>query len=251
MAGNANNDGYIRLHRKFLEWEWYSDINTSRLFLHMLFKANWKPGRFLGVEIGRGEFVSSYNTLSKESGLSVMSVRTAVKHLISTGELTVSKHNKFTVFTIKNYSKYQDDNTQTNKQLTSEQQATNKQLTTIEKRKKEKREEDINTMRKANEFFERIWKLYPNKKGKGQVSDTQKKRLLAIGEPALVKAIERYSAALQKDAGWRKPQYGSTFFNSGYVDYLDENYAPEGGQDDEGGGSTEDFYRQYLDGCDD
>ena len=23
---------------------------------------------------------------------------------------------------------------------------------------------------------------------------------------------------------WRKPQNGSTFFNSGYVDYLDANY---------------------------
>ena len=78
----------------------------------------------------------------------------------------------------------------------------------------------------AAALFERLWKLYPNKKGKGQVSDTQKKRLLAVGEPALVKAIERYSSELQKDADWRKPQNGSTFFNSGYVDYLDENYSP-------------------------
>ena len=79
----------------------------------------------------------------------------------------------------------------------------------------------------AAALFERLWKLYPCKKGKGQVSDTQKKRLLAIGEPALVKAIERYSSELQKDAGWRKPQNGSTFFNSGYVDYLDGNFVPD------------------------
>lgn len=78
----------------------------------------------------------------------------------------------------------------------------------------------------AAALFERLWKLYPCKKGKGQVSDAQKKRLLAVGEPALVKAIERYSSELQKDADWRKPQNGSTFFNSGYVDYLDENYSP-------------------------
>ena len=79
----------------------------------------------------------------------------------------------------------------------------------------------------AAALFEHLWKLYPCKKGKGQVSDTQKKRLLAIGEPALVKAIERYSSELQKDAGWRKPQNGSTFFNSGYVDYLDGNFVPD------------------------
>lgn len=83
-----------------------------------------------------------------------------------------------------------------------------------------------NTLADAKAMFERLWKMYPNKKGKGQVSDTQKKRLLAIGESTLVKAIERYSLELQKDADWRKPQYGSTFFNSGYVDYLDDNYVP-------------------------
>lgn len=83
-----------------------------------------------------------------------------------------------------------------------------------------------NTLADAKALFERLWKAYPNKKGKGQVSDTQKKRLLAIGEDRLVKAIDRYSLELQKDADWRKAQYGSTFFNSGYVDYLDENYVP-------------------------
>lgn len=83
-----------------------------------------------------------------------------------------------------------------------------------------------NILADARDLFERLWRLYPCKKGKGQVSDTQKKRLLAIGETELVKAIERYSSELQKDAGWRKPQNGSTFFNSGYIDYLDDNYVP-------------------------
>lgn len=95
-----------------------------------------------------------------------------------------------------------------------------------DKEKVKDKEKDKNTMCVANALFERLWKLYPNKKGKGQVSDTQKKRLLAIGEPTLVKAIERYSLELQKDADWRKPQNGSTFFNSGYEDYLDGNYVP-------------------------
>ena len=79
----------------------------------------------------------------------------------------------------------------------------------------------------AAALFERLWELYPVKKGKGQVSDTQKKKLLAIGEPALLKAIERYRAELAKDSGWRRAQNGSTFFNSGYVDYLDANFVPD------------------------
>lgn len=75
-----------------------------------------------------------------------------------------------------------------------------------------------------NEFFERIWKLYPNKKGKGQVSDAKKKKLYEIGYDEISRAIDRYKDGLLKD-DWRKPQNGSTFFNSGYVDYLDANYS--------------------------
>ena len=75
-----------------------------------------------------------------------------------------------------------------------------------------------------NECFERLWKQYPNKRGKGQVSDTKKKVLYQIGEEHIQRALKRYLDGLEKDASWRKPQNGSTFFNSGYVDYLDENY---------------------------
>lgn len=73
-------------------------------------------------------------------------------------------------------------------------------------------------------LFENVWKLYPNKKGKGQISETQKNKLLKVGEEHLKRCIDRYLSDLKKEE-WRKPQNGSTFFNSGYVDYLDENYS--------------------------
>lgn len=76
-------------------------------------------------------------------------------------------------------------------------------------------------------FFESIWELYPVKKGKGQVSDTKRKALFKIGYDRMEQAINRYLTELKKDASWRKPQNGSTFFNSGYVDYLDENFVPD------------------------
>ena len=77
-------------------------------------------------------------------------------------------------------------------------------------------------------FFESIWKLYPKKQGKGQVSATKRAALYKIGFDEMKRAIDRYLLELQKDASWRKPQNGSTFFNSGYVDYLDANYTPTG-----------------------
>lgn len=75
-------------------------------------------------------------------------------------------------------------------------------------------------------FFNSIWNLYPVKKGKGQVSDAKRKVLFKVGFDEMKRAIQRYLQELSKDASWRKPQNGSTFFNSGYVDYLDENFVP-------------------------
>lgn len=77
----------------------------------------------------------------------------------------------------------------------------------------------------ADALFEKLWSLYPNKRGKGQISDANKRRLLDIGYDHMVRAIDRYKADLARD-NWRKPQNGSTFFHSGYIDYLDENYTP-------------------------
>lgn len=75
------------------------------------------------------------------------------------------------------------------------------------------------------EFFERAWQYYPNKRGKGQVSEKSKERLMSHGWDNVKRAIDRYLEDLKKDE-WRQAQNGSTFFNSGYIDYLDENYEP-------------------------
>lgn len=134
---------YIKLSRKITEWEWYSDINVSRLFIHILISVNWKDGRFQGVEIPRGSVATSYNSLASQTGLSVMQVRTAIKKLNLTGEITVKQHPKFSVITVNNYNTYQSDNKVNNTDVTQEQHRRNTDLTTIEEGKKERREEDI------------------------------------------------------------------------------------------------------------
>lgn len=134
---------YIKLSRKITEWEWYSDINVSRLFIHLLISVNWKDGRFQGVEIPRGSVATSYNSLASQTGLSVMQVRTAIKKLNLTGEITVKQHPKFSVITVNNYNTYQSDNKVNNTDVAQEQHRCNTDLTTIEEGKKERREEDI------------------------------------------------------------------------------------------------------------
>lgn len=80
------------------------------------------------------------------------------------------------------------------------------------------------TKENINVCFESLWKLYPNKKGKGQVSDADKRKLYDIGLGVLTKCIERYKESKED---WQKWQHGSTFFHSGYIDYLDGNYQPK------------------------
>ena len=103
-----------------------------------------------------------------------------------------------------------------------------------EEEKEEEKEEDKKnsvshqpTKADVDGFFESIWELYPVKKGKGQVSASKRKALYEIGFEKMKQAIDRYLEELKKDASWRKPQNGSTFFNSGYVDYLDDNFVPD------------------------
>lgn len=82
-----------------------------------------------------------------------------------------------------------------------------------------------NNMCKAEALalFEKNWELYPVKKGKGQVSDAQKMKLLKIGYDEMARAIGRYKQYVE-NVDYLQYQNGSTFFNSGYVDYLDANY---------------------------
>lgn len=83
----------------------------------------------------------------------------------------------------------------------------------------------------VNAFFDSIWNLYPKKKGKGQVSDAKKKKLYDIGYDEISRCIERYKSYIESEhMDEQFIMHGSTFFNSGYVDYLDTNCDDEDAQ---------------------
>ena len=81
----------------------------------------------------------------------------------------------------------------------------------------------------ANALFDELWAIYPHKKGKGQVKNAHKLLLLKHGKDKLVRAIQRYMAyvdAQRKGGFMLQYQNGSTFFHTGYVDYLADEYVP-------------------------
>lgn len=99
--------GYIKLFRKFSKWEWYDDINTKVLFIHLLISANWKEGKWHGVVVPKGTLITSINKLSVETKLSVKKVRVALNHLKTTNEVAIKTTNTYTAITIIKYSDYQ------------------------------------------------------------------------------------------------------------------------------------------------
>lgn len=101
------NGGFIKLHRRMLEWEWYDDLPTKTLFLHLLFRANWKDKKWHGIEIKRGQILTSQYALAKETKLTRQQVRRALDNLVATNEITKSTNAKYTIITICKYNDYQ------------------------------------------------------------------------------------------------------------------------------------------------
>ncbi len=137
--------GHIKLDRKILSWEWYNDINTCRLFIHLLLTANYANGNWQGRSINRGELITGLHKLSEKTGLTMRQTRTSLNKLKTTGEITINSTNKFSTITICNYDSYQSNKKHNDNQIdtpnANERQTNDKQTTTNNKNKNNKEEE--------------------------------------------------------------------------------------------------------------
>lgn len=139
--------GWIKLHRSFIDWEWYRDQNTKILFLHLLLKAVICDKRVFGFQLKAGQLITTLPQLEEETGLSVQELRTSLKKLERTGEISQKSTNKFRLITIEKWAFYQDYPQEVNRQLTDKQQTTNRQLTGVKEEVKEKKNFNNNTYR--------------------------------------------------------------------------------------------------------
>ena len=142
---NADMAGFLNLSRDITEWGWYKDTNTFRVFMHLLFKANWKDGEYLGHKIERGQLVTGRKELAEELGLSERNIRTAIEHLKSTNEVAIKSTNKFSIITICKYNRWignevqsdHQNDQQNDQQPTNNRPATDQQPTTSNNNNKE------------------------------------------------------------------------------------------------------------------
>ena len=117
--------GFVKIYRKMIDWEWYDDVNTKVVFLHILLNANWKETKWHGETIGEGEYKTTLPTLCSELKLSERNVRTALEHLKKTGTVTVRTNSRYRIITVKNWNEYQQDD----RQVTDKRQSADSQTT--------------------------------------------------------------------------------------------------------------------------
>ena len=115
-------DTFVKLNRKILDWKWYQDGTTFRVFVHLILKANVFDNDFQNITVHRGQLVTSYGRIAgdlgfyKNSNINVEPIRTAIRHLKKTGEITTERIQQGLLITINNYEKYQGEVMQNNQE---------------------------------------------------------------------------------------------------------------------------------------
>lgn len=130
--------GWIKLHRKLRDWQWYDDHNATRLLIHLLISVNYEDKKWKGILIKSGSIVTSWEHLSKDCGLSIQQTRTSMSKLEKSGEVTRKATNKFQLISLVKWEELQENNNQLTEELTSHQQSSNNQVTTTKEIKEVK-----------------------------------------------------------------------------------------------------------------
>lgn len=138
------NVGFIKLPRTIMEWQWYDDVNTSKLMVHLLLKANFQTKQWRGNNILPNQLITSNEKLAIETGLTISKVRTALTKLKESRDIKMKGYNKFTKIEIcaPFFIYNQNDNQMSiNRQTNSNPVTTTNNAKEIEKIKKEFKEE--------------------------------------------------------------------------------------------------------------
>jgi len=224
--------GWIKLHRKFVDWEWFYKSEMVHIFLFLLLSANHKGAKWQGIEIKRGQLITGLKKLNKKTGISLQKIRTCLKKLENTNEIIVKSTNKFSIITICKYDSYQIEQQTTNKQLTNKQQTTNKQLTTNKKKKKKKKNDNNDNNEKNNKtkkHFFKDSKYFDIKVLKAEINDKYKIYDIDFYYESMLNAAEihnyKYANWLAVCRNWinRDIKNGKVIINKTSVNFVYSN----------------------------
>ena len=213
-------EGWIKLHRKLLKSDVFENEKLLKMFVWCLIRASRKEREIIvgatKVNLLPGQFVTGRRKAAVELDMKESTVNSYLKRLEKMQMITLKSNNAFTIVTIDNYSVYQGELENDDSEITENEQQNN----TNKNVKKEK-----------NNIYaqqvEQLWSLYPNKKGKAQAIAKLPKLIEKHGYEAIENCILAYANECKgKDLKYIK--HGSTFFNGGYLDYLQGSAQEDG-----------------------
>lgn len=191
------SNGYMKLHRQMLDWEWFGNSPMVHIWIYFLLKANEEDSTWQGIVVHRGSFVTSLDSISKDTNLSVRVIRTCIERLKATNKVTSKTTNRYTIITICNYDNYEHKENESDKQNdkpNDNQQGNfdknsalysidnnnnvNDNINVEEKKKKEK------IKKEKDEKFEECWLAYNRKGSKAKALEYWNK--LSDADKALV-----------------------------------------------------------------
>ena len=229
----SSRKGWVKAHRSFLDWEWMRKGHSFKVMMALVFKANYEPNTYQGTLVDRGSLIIGRNLFASELGISVQQLRTILRNLESTGEITTKSSRKGTIVTVVRYEDYQTSTNEPTSKLTAKPTPPATTLKEVEEKKNtmsdqdppaedsvlELIEEEIETGPTIEEEAERVWKAYPSKAGKAKAMSHVVRAVKAHGADWLIDYIERYATACH--AIGRSMKNGDTFFrNDAYEDDI-------------------------------
>lgn len=217
--------GWVKLHRQFIKWEWFTDVNTCHLFTYLLLEANHKETKWRGHIIMPGQLLTGRIKMAQETGLSERNVRTSLDKLKSTKEVTSKSYNKYSIITVTNWDKYQQIDQQPTSGLTSNRPATDQQPTTSNN------EKNINNGKKLINIgdFEEFWNIYGFKVGRDKAITSYNKIIKSgVSHDEITRGVIKYQQHCQATGvSGKYVKQPTTWLNGGhwkdeYPEYIGE-----------------------------
>lgn len=228
-------DGWLKLYRSILDSAVFQDAEILKVWIWLLCNVAFEQHDTICygkvITLKPGQIATGRKKISQCTDLNENKVYRALNALKSLGNIEIKATNKYSIITVVNWDKYQEEN---GKRTTGEQQ-NNSRTTTEEQQGNNKRTQHKNGNNGKNEkeiymcpFFERAWDLFPNKKGKSAVSKKAMRELAEAGETVVIAAVEKYKEEIERKGTEEKYiLHGSTFFNGRWRDYVVEDKPEE------------------------
>ncbi len=208
-------DGYILIHRKLCNWQWYKDSNTKSLFIDLLLDANWQESKSGFLTIERGQVLTSLKRMNERTGLSFHQIRTSLDKLEKSGEIDKQTTNRYSIITINKYNDYQD----IDKQVANKWQTSGN----IKEYKKEKEYKEIN-----NKYIVEIINHLNLRTGQHYKTTTEKTRSLIIARLNEKYTIDDFKKVIDKkcvewmNTDMQKYLRPETLFGTKFESYLNQ-----------------------------